>query len=414
MTAAFTALPTPYRVVLVVTAVFAAKALGTSLPVFVSEGLGAGLADRDFANYWIAARLVLGGSASDLFGPQPDYFAHMTAAFGPDYPWHNWSYPPHYLLLIWPLGLMGYEVAMLLFLVVTGGFFAWSLRLFHKAGWSLALVAAAPVVAYNVWTAQNGMLTAGLAVAALALRERRPVVAGLFLGLLTVKPQLGVLFPLLLLAERRWTMLASATMTTAGLAALSAALFGIGAWRGYMQEVLPYQALVMRELGGSFVYMLPSVFGSFRVWDVPSGTALLLHAGVAAPALLAVSAGFVLVKDARWRAAVLMVATFLVTPYALTYDLGLMAAALPVLMLSGHSTAPAKAEQWLLAVAMMLPILTMPLGQLGVPAAPLVVAAVLVLTLRRAGMFERVSGRFPRPAGTLQPPVRTGQPRQVV
>jgi len=39
--------------------------------------------------------------------------------------------------------------------------------------------------------------------------EGRPWVSGIFLGLLTYKPQLGVLFPLALLASRSWRALGS-------------------------------------------------------------------------------------------------------------------------------------------------------------------------------------------------------------
>ena len=53
---------------------------------------------------------------------------------------------------------------------------------------------------------------------ALALRRTRPVTAGILLGCLTFKPQLGILFPFLLLFERNWTMIASAALTAAALA----------------------------------------------------------------------------------------------------------------------------------------------------------------------------------------------------
>ena len=37
--------------------------------------------------------------------------------------------------------------------------------------------------------------------------DRRPVAAGVLIGLLTLKPQLGILFPVMLIASARWRVL---------------------------------------------------------------------------------------------------------------------------------------------------------------------------------------------------------------
>lgn len=48
---------------------------------------------------------------------------------------------------------------------------------------------------------QNGFLSAGLFGGALVLLERRPVLAGALFGLLTYKPHLGLLVPIVLIAD---------------------------------------------------------------------------------------------------------------------------------------------------------------------------------------------------------------------
>lgn len=373
-------LPPAYRVtVLAAVAVLAAAGFDVARGLFVA-GTPQALEEKDFANYWMAARLALEGRALDLFGPQEVYFAHLTATFGEGYGWHNWSYPPHALPILWPLGLIGYEAAAVLFLVATGLLFLWALRAFAGRG-LLPLVAAGPFAAHTVWTVQNGFLTAGLALGALALRDRRPVAAGLLLGLLTIKPQLGLLFPLLLVAERRWSMIASAAATALALAGLSAALFGMEAWRGYLAEVLPYQNHVMRALEGPFLAMNPSVYGMLRNWGVDPDRAMTLHLALAAPVALLAAASFFVVKDGRDRTIVLLVATFLITPYAQSYDLGLLAGALALL-----ATRPAsgRLRQGVLAAAMLLPLLMTPLGGLGIPLAPPLLLAVLALAMADA------------------------------
>lgn len=404
----------PYRTVVAAAAVLTALYMVAIIRALWVDGVPPDFADKDFANYWTAGKLILAGETADLFGPQPGYFSHLTAAFGEDYPWHNWSYPPHYLLLLWPLGFVGYEVAMLLFLLATGTLFVWALRGFAgtRKAWIVLLFAAAPLIAHNIWTAQNGFLTAGLALGALALRAERPIVAGILLGLLTFKPQLGILFPFLLLAERRWTVIASAAATAVALVALSALLFGLDAWRGYLSEVVPYQQLVMRELEGTFLWMLPSIYGTLRLWGSAADPALTAHLFVAVPVFVASVASFWLVKNAIWRAVILLIATFLITPYALTYDLGMVAAAAGMMIFlskrDGWDSPPATI---LLAVTISLPIMMMPLGAFGISVAPAILLAVYVLALTKAGMFERarlVNGGTDGTPLALEPSSRHG------
>ena len=44
-------------------------------------------------------------------------------------------------------------------------------------------------------------------------------------GILTIKPQIGMLLPVILLLERRWLTIASAVVTTAILVVLTSMLF---------------------------------------------------------------------------------------------------------------------------------------------------------------------------------------------
>ena len=62
----------------------------------------------------------------------------------------------------------------------------------------------------------------------------REWLAGLVIGLLTIKPQLGVLIPLALIAGRYWRAIAGAVLSSALLAALAYALFGIETWRAFL------------------------------------------------------------------------------------------------------------------------------------------------------------------------------------
>ena len=79
-------------------------------------------------------------------------------------------------------------------------------------GWMLAL--AAPMVLNNALVGQNGFLTAALIGGTLYLMPVRPILAGICLGLLSYKPQYGLLFPLVLIAAAQWRTFFSAAVTT--------------------------------------------------------------------------------------------------------------------------------------------------------------------------------------------------------
>lgn len=383
----FSELAPPYRIVAITAPALLVIHIATLVWALIDPGTPASVADKDFANYWMAGQLIREGRVMDLFGPHPAYFAHLTDAFGADFPWHNWSYPPHYLLLVWPLGFFTYEVAMVVFLAATGGLFLIVLRILAREAGPMVWVAAGPFVAHNFWVAQNGYVSASLGLGALALRERRPVLAGILLGLLTVKPQLGLLFPFLLVAERRWSMIASAALTTVALVAASVAVFGVETWEGYFDEVVPYQAYVMRALEGTFLAMMPAFYGALRNWTVTPDVALTLHLLVAVPVALVTIVAFFRVADARYRTALLVLGTFVVTPYALSYDLGLLLPALALLAGNGTAGWPEDRHRIaLLAVAMLLPVVMMPLGEMYLSLAPFVLLAVYAIALSEAGL----------------------------
>lgn len=383
----FSELAPPYRIVAITAPALLVIHIATLVWALIDPGTPASVADKDFANYWMAGQLIREGRVMDLFGPHPAYFAHLTDAFGADFPWHNWSYPPHYLLLVWPLGFFTYEVAMVVFLAATGGLFLIVLRILAREAGPMVWVAAGPFVAHNFWVAQNGYVSASLGLGALALRERRPVLAGILLGFLTVKPQLGLLFPFLLVAERRWSMIASAALTTVALVAASVAVFGVEAWEGYFDEVVPYQAYVMRALEGTFLAMMPAFYGALRNWTVTPDLALTLHLLVAVPVALVTIVAFFRVADARYRTALLVLGTFVVTPYALSYDLGLLVPALALLAGNGTAGWPEDRHRIaLLAVAMLLPVVMMPLGEMYLSLAPFVLLAVYAIALSEAGL----------------------------
>lgn len=293
---------------------------------FAQPGLPLDVIDLDFANYWVAGQLAHHGDPLVLFH-QDLYLPQARAMLGADFPLHNWSYPPHFLLLLWPLGFMAYKPALLVFLVVTFALFALALtafiRRFQAKPDPVVLTAAlAGFCIINIDPGQNGFLTAAALVAGLAWRGERPIMAGLAFAVLTIKPQLGLLIPVLLFIERDWKTMGWAAGFTAALVALSAALFGLESWRAYLTDTLAYQSTVTTSWSGYFLRMMPTAFGVARRLGAPADIAGLVQIPFT---LLAAAVALIALRkeqDALARGFIVVVATFLVTPYALDYDMG--------------------------------------------------------------------------------------------
>lgn len=367
----------------------------------LGPGTSRAIANRDFANYWLAGRLALDGQVMELFAQQT-HQAALEQAFGFDRLENRaWSYPPHLILLAMPLGVLPYKAAYVAFLIATGLFFVLAVRRFLASNametpqamvWALLV----PFAMFQVLAGQNGFLFGGAMLFALALRRGSPMAAGFMLAILTMKPQLGLLFPLLLLAERNYAAIAWTIVFTLLLTGLSLLVLGAGPWIGFWQQTLPYQQYVATGWNGVFLRMMPTVFGACRAAGMPSDTALVAHLVVAAPVLLAALWGFVRESDAFSRAAVLVLATFLLTPYAFTYDMG------PVIVLAALSCLRAGRwfnMTWILALGVAsLPLLMpMPFAFEGAPPAtrlylllpPAILLGVFIAWLRPAHWWPR-------------------------
>lgn len=331
--------------------------------------------NRDFANYWLASKLWLDGDVLDLFRGQDIYFRQALDTYGGNFTWHNWSYPPHFLFFTLPLALAPLPVSIVAFELV-------SLAAFLHAAWvasrrldRLTTALLVPFVLCNIIFAQNGFLTAALMLYGLSLRSSMPIIAGLAFGLLTIKPQLGILVPFLLMAERRWLVIISAAVTTFTVIALSAAVFGIEAWKGYIEHNIPYQTHVMRELGGTFVEMMPSVYGALRTYGLTADPAMTVHGIVAIAAVLFFVWTLMALRRSEARAFSLVIATFMITPYSLTYDLGALVvlAALFVSPVNEGQNREVRLNLGFVPVC-MLPIAAQPLAAQGILLAPFVIA----------------------------------------
>lgn len=361
----------------------------------------------DFTNIWTAAGLVMSGDISPLFDLAA-YRAEQVRLFGADFPMHNWSYPPHLLLLIWPLGALPYEAAL-------AGWTIGTLALYLAAAWRwlpaegrplmLFLLALAPASVLNIAVGQTGFLTGALLLQGLWWIDRRPLAAGLCFALLTVKPQLGLLIPFVLLAGGHWRVLFGTLAGALVLGAVSLLAFGPESWIAYLSETATHQRWILENGQGIFTLMMPSLFMSARLLGAEPIVGYVLQSGVALAAAVAV---FVLWRDRtrRFRAsAAVMLGAVLVSPYAFNYDMTVTSlAALLILSKLTDVGRREKLGQNLIFTVWLLPLLVFPLNAAGVPLAPVILAAALVWLARPAPEMTASHDRGPSENAMAQTP----------
>jgi hypothetical protein len=111
------------------------------------------------------------------------------------------SYPPILLFFTYPLGLMSYVPAFAAWTAVTLLLYLVAIYLIVPRPIAILAALSPFPIFFNFFLGQNGYLLAGLMGLSLALMERRPQLSGVVLGLLTFKPQIGILFPFALFAQ---------------------------------------------------------------------------------------------------------------------------------------------------------------------------------------------------------------------
>lgn len=339
---------------------------------------------RDFLNTWMGGRSAFFGGPAPWFDLHA-YNAALQQMLGGPYQEHYWSYPPHLMLFIWPLGLMPYLPAYIAWCVI--GVAAYLLACLPALPRErLLFVACAPGVAVCIFFGQNGFYTSALLIGGLLCMDRRPVLAGILFGILTIKPQIGLLLPIVLLFERRWTTIASAIVTTAVLVVATAMLYGWNIWLEFWDKVIPQQQWLTVHGGGLLFAVVSSVFFGGRMMYLPLNIDWALQGIASAFAFAAVVWTYWKRRDPALSLALLVTATFLFTPYILNYDMVMFGFVVAILCDRPDNT---KRDHQLLIAMWSLPVMMMLSALVFFPLAPIVLIAFAVRLLRRLAQDEK-------------------------
>jgi hypothetical protein len=297
---------------------------------FLTDPQGRPIAN-DFVNVWAAGRLALDSQAPAAYDWTPHRAAEVRAV-GYDFDgYYGWHYPPPAFFFAAALATLPYLVAAVIWLVTTLAAYAAAIAGILGLRTGVLFALGFPAAIWNVTAGQNGFLTAALIGGTLGLLERHPALAGICLGLLTYKPQFGLLFPIVLIADRRWLTIAVAALVAFLLAALSWLAFGSASWAAFVHWA-PISSHALIDQGALDWYRLQSVFALMRAHGGSETLAWSIQ-GVLTLSL-AVGLGWLWKSRAAFelKAAALAAGALLATPYLFMYDLVVLAVAVAFLL----------------------------------------------------------------------------------
>jgi len=337
---------------------------------------------RDFLNVWSGPQILSRYGVMTLFDIDA-YHAAQSELAGRQLYLHNWGYPLHLFFFIYPLSFLPYLASLAVWTLL-----GWAAYLIAAASavepdrrrFAIFILLVAPSTLVNTIAGQNGFFTAALFLSAVALLDHRPWLAGVMVGLLTLKPHLGLLLAPALLAIGAWRTITSAALTAALLIGASVLVWGTEPWIAFLTKTSAYQYHFLVDFYGFYTFMMTSVFASLRVMSVSPELAKVIQIAVSLAVILTTVIMVRRTTDVALRALLLTSGTFLASPYVFNYDMPMLTGALLWFLLSRPTSTR---ENLLLAGAWIAPsaVWLLHIGHEGI--LPLVFGGVFLIAVIR-------------------------------
>lgn len=373
------------------------KAARGETPLFTdfTSTYGAGLLLRHQAAEYLYHRrsmvLATQAAADAAYGGDLSEAQKQGVGFAP------WMYPPTFIALVLPLGYLSYFAALAAWLGLTAIPYLMAVRaILERERTALWIALAAPPVFYNAMFGQTGFLTAGLIGLGLFHLQGRPWLAGILIGLASVKPHLGLLLPFVFLTGGHWRAFLAAFATVAAMIAASLLAFGDEPWFAFIGTTLFHMEGFQH---GAYAWnIMASILSVARLSGLSLEAAWQVQAWATVIVIVLLSAVWWLGRRRpdtfNLQAAALCSAIPLAVPAIYLYDLVVLAVGLAWLLRDMKLQGWRPWEAAVLGLAMVGLLLVKPLGTFpGVQMGMLSIAALLALALLR--FQRRTAGKEP-------------------
>ena len=381
---------------IILVAILWTVALVVAIAGVSARGVVSAMQVTDFAHFYTLGHLASSHQVSTLYDEAALRAAHIALVpTSRDYDFPP-VYPPQVALLFAPLSGLPYEYALIVWNALTVAAYglivwsAWKPVSMQLPNRTLVFTAAAAFLPFLclVLSGQSTVVILGAYWTGwLALERKRHLLAGMAFGLLAIKPQFGIPLAVVVLVGREWAMLGGALLSVALQASGVWLMLGWQAFEGFARalpvtvshvdalETEPYLSHSIRAL----TQMAPDVVG------VPLWVCLVVAVLWYTARLWCSQA------PVRVRLGAVILASVLVSPHTMIYDLTVIA--LPLVWFSAFMQEPARREHsvtywktvhWLFAALVIQTLDIMSLQ------APVVLMAWLLVLVTRA-VFERTA-----------------------
>ena len=324
------------------------------------------LQGTDFLHFYTLGSLALAHRGAELYdlNAQAAVAAHRV----PDAAgiWYLPLYPPQVSLFFAPLAHLSYGGALILWWgsnALIFGFCCWFIWRacpnLRAHGWTVALLAAAFPAFFHLiaWGQTSAIALACFTAFFFLLRDRHQLLAGLVLGCLIFKPQLGVAAAIVFLALGAWKVVVGALLSSAAQLATGVVFYGMAPFREWLRTMWKVRAVLpLLEPRPYQTHCLRTFWATIVPWPQLSFVLYLVSAGI----VLALTIAVWKQKNQSWalRFSALLLATVLVSPHLTVYDLVILGPAF-LLLADWRMAAPSENQGMgtLLYFVYMLPLL---------------------------------------------------------
>ena len=291
----------------------------------------------DFLQEWTGGYIWASESRSELYSAEHfQAIQHDASIVGFNWPesqYYPMVYPPFYYLLLSPLAILPYWVAVIIWMSILAAISGSTIWMWCKyyppahAHWGKCLFATIAFFPFlmSLNTAHKSVvLLFVLCASYLLLRKKRPFQAGLTFGLIAFKPHLGILIGVAMLLKRQWNFVAGCLASVSLLVGLSF-LAGADLCQDYF-----WQCLSMSDYSNNGGYLFAESHNLVGAIGLTFGPGSLLGKIVCFSLALGIITGITISlrggidtssQKFAFQFSILVLATILLSPHFYIYDL---------------------------------------------------------------------------------------------
>lgn len=275
---------------------------------------------NDFMGIWSFARYVTSQPAAGIYdGDRIGLFQRQL--FPGLQGMYAFAYPPPFLLAISWLAKFNYISARLIWSgssMVLLCLVLWRLLTPNDRWFGVLASLVAPASYINAIGGETGWFTAAFLLAGFTLLSKRPRLAGIAFGLLSLKPQLALLVPFALLGGGFYRTLLSAAVTVFVLYTTSYLALPHDVWAAWLGHIVSFQSQELSK-SLSLTSIMVTVTANLLSLGLPP---FLVTAVQGMTSLICAILTYLSFRkgNIRLAAAALLVGSFLATPHSFVYD----------------------------------------------------------------------------------------------